>query len=142
MKNVFILVFLLSIGTNAMASNLSIRGPKVQAWVNGLPAVSSLHGEDGCDAISFSTDSDGLTDLKLGKKLSQGWLGIEGDVQINSTSLTQDYSGGGIDSSQYHIQLQLEKSGSQLTSVQYRYYKVTGFIFKREELVKIFDCRL
>ena len=95
MKSLFILFSLLSASTTAMASNLSNNGPLVQAWTKGLPAVTSLHGEAGCEAISFLKQSDGTTDLKIGDKVDQGWLGIDG-AQIDSTTLTQKYSGGGI----------------------------------------------
>lgn len=140
MKFFLILISLMIVATSAQASNLSTRGPLVLGWIKGLPAISSLRGDAGCEAISFSSDSDGIVELKLGEELSQNWLGIEGDVQINSTTLAQDYSGGGIDGPEYRVQIQLEKSKNQLTSVHYRYYKVSGVIFSHKELVKTFDC--
>lgn len=143
MKKSLICIFLMSIGSTAMASNLEVRGPLVLNWVKNLPALTSLQGPEGCEAISFSkdsNDSDAIVALKIGEQVSQGWLGIEGELQINSTTLSQDNYGGGIDGPQYHYQLKLEKSSNKLTSVQYRYYRISGIVFKKEKLLISIDC--
>lgn len=138
MKNLFVVTLLIYVGAAAQASN---NKEQVQAWTKDLPMVTSLKGDLGCEAVSFPKEAGSeIIDMKLGNQLTQGWLGLNGRVQLNATSLSQDYSGGGIDSSQFHFQLQLKKSGNRLISVQYRYYQVTGFIFKKEVLRKKFDC--
>jgi len=114
----------------------------VANWVQELPAVSSLQGDESCEAISFPQDPrSGLTSLKLGDKVNQPWLGMDGDVNINDSVLEQDYSGGGVDTPQYRVKIGLHKENGRLLEVRYRYYTVTGFLFKKEALKKSFRCR-
>lgn len=140
MKKYFFAV-LMTVPVIASASDFEAKKNQVAQWVQELPAVSSLQGDVGCEAIRFQQESDGLTTLKLGEKVKQPWLGMDGDVEINQTMLAQDYSGGGVDGRQYHIRLGLKKSNGSLIEVRYRYYSVTGFIFKKEVLEKNLSCR-
>ena len=126
--------------TNVFAANLDVREPLVLNWINGLPPITVLHGDPECGQIIFSNDSDGIIKLSLGNTISQSWLGIDGDVRISSDSLYQNYIGGGIDISKFHIQLQLSKNNNQLTSVQYRYFRVNGVVFSKEQLIKSINC--